>query len=176
MDAATASDPTPRVVSLAYKPASLEQHPYDCFPRVATERVMLVAGHGIAGDTKGRPDSRQLNVMLAETVAQLRAEGLHTNPGELGEQIVIAGLPAGAVSPGVRLRLGESAVIEMIYERVPCGRFARIQGRPKDAVRGRIGFMARVLVGGEVAIGSPVIFERSPATNPDYLPGSHVIP
>jgi MOSC domain-containing protein YiiM len=153
----------PQVVSLTYKPADMERKPADRYSRVAVERVMLVIGHGIAGDSKGRPDSRQLNVMLAETVEQLRSEGFQTAPGELGEQIIIAGLPVEAAAPGVRLRLGESAVIELVFARVPCRRFARIQGLPKDAARGRIGFMARVLAGGEVAVGSPVQVEQFPA-------------
>src|SRR5205814_1734905 len=108
-------------------------------------------------------DCRQLNVMLAETVEQLRSEGFRTTPGELGEQIVIAGLPANAVASGVRLRLGESAVIELVEDREPCRRFARIQGKPTNTGRGRIGFMARVLVGGEVAVGSAVCVEQIPA-------------
>jgi MOSC domain-containing protein YiiM len=149
----------PRVVSLAYKPADVERHPDNRFSRVAAERVTLVAGHGIAGDAKGRADSRQLNVLLAETVAQLGAEGFRTAPGELGEQVVIAALPADVAAPGARLRVGDSAVIELVYFRVPCGRFARIHGCSKDAVRGRLGFMARVLVGGELTVGAPVFVE-----------------
>jgi len=149
----------PHVVSLAYKPADVERRPDSRFSRLPVGHVRLVAGHGIAGDTKGRSDSRQLNVLLAETVEQLRAEGFRTAPGELGEQIVIAGLPADIAVPGARLRVGDSAVVELVYLRVPCGRFARIQGQPKDAVRGRIGFMARVLRSGDVAVGAPVRVE-----------------
>jgi MOSC domain-containing protein YiiM len=129
---------------------------------VAVERVILQAGHGIVGDAKARSDSRQLNVMLAETIEQLNSEGFRTAPGELGEQIVIAGLPRQAGVPGARLQLGESAVIELGYLRVPCGRFERIQDKSKELVRGRIGFMARVLIGGEVGVGSPVMVIPTP--------------
>jgi hypothetical protein len=55
----------PHVVSLAYKPADLERRPEDRFSRVAVERVTLAVGHGIAGDTKGREDSRQLNIITS---------------------------------------------------------------------------------------------------------------
>jgi MOSC domain-containing protein YiiM len=147
------------VVSLAYKPAELERRPPDRFSRTSVEVVTLAAGHGIAGDTKGGSDGRHLNIMLAETVEQLRAEGYRTAPGELGEQIVLAGLPDSAAGPGVRLRVGASAVIEFVELREPCGRFARVQGRPKNEALGRVGFMARVLVGGEVAVGDAVSME-----------------
>ncbi len=147
------------VVSLVYTPADVERHPQDRFARVSLARALLVEGHGIAEDRKGRGDSRQLNVMLAEVVEQLRAEGFRTAPGELGEQLVIAGLDPTSVAPGVRLRVGESAVIEIVYARMPCSRFARVQGKPRDAARGRIGYMARVVRGGEVAVGSAVSLE-----------------
>jgi MOSC domain-containing protein YiiM len=147
------------VVSLVYTPAGIEQRPEGRFARVPIERAVLVEGHGIAGDNKGRGDSRQLNVMLAEVVEQLRADGFRTAPGELGEQVVIAGLDARSVVPGARLLLGESAIIEIVYARIPCSRFARVQGKPKDTARGRIGYMARVVQGGEVAVGSAVSLE-----------------
>jgi MOSC domain-containing protein YiiM len=149
----------PHIVSLVYTPAGIEQRPEDHYARVAVASAVLVEGQGIAGDGKGR-GSRQLNVMLAETVEQLRAEGFRTGPGELGEQVVIAGLGPDALPAGARLRLGESAVIEITSPRMPCGRFARVQGKPQDAASGRIGFMARVLRGGEVAVGSAVSPEQ----------------
>jgi MOSC domain-containing protein YiiM len=163
MSPESALDAAPRIVSITYKPPDVEQKPENRFARVAVEQATLVAGHGIAGDLKGRHDSRQLNVMLAETVAELRDEGFKTAPGELGEQIVISGLAIGAAVPGARIRLGGSALIELVYPRVPCGRFARLQGHSKDAARGRIGFMARVIAGGQIAVGSPVTLEQPPA-------------
>jgi len=144
----------PHIVSIAYTPADTERRPADHYARASLTHAALVAGQGIAGDVKAKAGKRQLNVMLAETVAELRAEGFCTAPGELGEQLVIAGLGAAAI-PGARIQLGDSAVIELGELREPCGRFARIQGVPAAAGEGRIGFMARVLVDGEIAVGSP---------------------
>jgi MOSC domain-containing protein YiiM len=149
----------PHIVSLAYTPADVEQRPEDHYARVPVQSAVLVESQGIAGDGKGR-GSRQLNVMLAETVEQLRGEGFRTGPGQLGEQVVIAGLGPESLAAGVRLRLGESAVIELAAPRTPCARFAHVQGKPQDAAWGRIGFMARVVQGGEVAVGSAVSMER----------------
>jgi MOSC domain-containing protein YiiM len=144
------------VVSITLKPADGEPRPAERFARVGVTRAELVAGFGLAGDAKGRADSRQLNLMLAETVAELRAEGFRTEPGELGEGLIVAGLTTDIVVPGARLRIGAAAVVELVYPRVPCGRFARVHGRAKDAARGRLGFMARVLVGGMIAVGDSV--------------------
>ena len=146
----------PHLVSIAYRPADIEQRPQDRYARVPVERAKLVEGHGIDGDTKGRFPKRELNVILAEIVEQLRAEGFRAAPGELGEQLVIAGLGPDVLTPGVRLRLGETAVIEITAPRTPCSRFAHIQGRTIKSARGRIGVMARVVCGGDIALGDAV--------------------
>lgn len=147
------------VVSIAYTPAQVERKPRDRYARVAVERATLVEGHGIKGDLKGGRGERQLNVMFAEQVEQLRAEGFQTAPGELGEQIVIAGLNGGLPANGVRLRLGGAAVTEVMKPRTGCDRFEHIQGQPRDRVQGRIGVMARVVRGGEIAVGDAVSVE-----------------
>jgi MOSC domain-containing protein YiiM len=151
----------PHVVSICYKPAGVEQRPADRFARVTVAEAVLVEGHGIDGDAKGGRDKngtnkRQLNVMFAETMAGLRAEGFKADPGELGEQIVVAGLDEAALTPGTRLALGESAVIEVTLSRTGCDRFAHIQGKPKEIAKGRLGIMARVVVGGAVRAGDEV--------------------
>jgi MOSC domain-containing protein YiiM len=151
----------PHVVSICYKPAGVEQRPADHFARLVVAEAVLVEGHGIDGDAKGGRDKhgtnkRQLNVMFAETMAGLRAEGFKAAPGELGEQIVVAGLDESALTPGTRLALGGSAVIEVTLPRTGCDRFAHIQGKPKEIARGRLGIMARVVTGGTVRTGDEV--------------------
>ncbi len=84
------------VVSIVYRPRDAEMpRPQDHFARVPLERARLVESHGIDGDAKGGSGDRQLNVMLAENLAHLGTEGFKARPGELGEQIVIAGLDPG---------------------------------------------------------------------------------
>jgi MOSC domain-containing protein YiiM len=145
---------TPHVVSIVYRPRDAGR-PQDHFARVPLERVRLVEFQGIEGDAKGSATNRQLNVMCAEVVEQLRDEGFKADPGELGEQIVIAGVAADSLVPGARLRLGE-AIIEVTLPRTGCARFEMIQGKPKESAKGRLGVMARVVTTGEAAVGDPV--------------------
>jgi MOSC domain-containing protein YiiM len=147
------------IVSITYRPATIEQRPPDWYARVPVERTQLIPSHGIEGDTKGSAKDRQLNVMLAEAVESLREEGFKTAPGDLGEQLVIAGLASGALSPGAQVRLGASAIIEIGIPRTGCSRFAHIQGKPIKDTKGKMGFMARVIRGGEIAVGDEVRIE-----------------
>jgi MOSC domain-containing protein YiiM len=144
------------VVSIVYTPRGVGvRKPQDRYARVPAGRVTLVEFRGIDGDLKGGTGDRQLNVMCAEVLAELAADGFKAEPGELGEQIVIAGIDRAALAEGTRLRLG-AAVIEVGIPRTGCARFEAIQGKPKKSVKGRLGVMARVVAGGEVAVGDPV--------------------
>ena len=146
----------PRVASLVFTPRDVEpRKPRDRYSRVAVDRVQLVESQGIDGDAKGGTGDRQLNVMLAETLAELAREGFKAGPGELGEQIVIAGLDPAALVQGTQIKLGR-AVIEVGIPRTGCARFESIQGKPKQSAKGRLGAMACVLTGVEVAIGDAV--------------------
>lgn len=148
-----------RVVSIAYTPRGVEvRKPQGHYARVPVESARLAEFRGIEGDLKGGTGERQLNVMCAEVLDQLRGEGFKTGPGEMGEQIVIDGIPPDALTPGTRLRLG-GAVVEVILPRTGCARFEAIQGHPKASVRGRLGVLVKVVCGGEVRIGDGVAAE-----------------
>ncbi len=142
------------VVSIVYRPQKTGR-PQDRYERVPADRVRLVEYRGIEGDMKGGSTKRQLNVMLAETLAELGAVGFQVAPGEMGEQIVIAGIDPVAMVEGARIKLGE-AVIEVGIPRTGCARFEMIQGKPRSDAKGRLGVLATVVTGGEVAVGDAV--------------------
>ena len=146
----------PHIVSIAYTPRSVERRPTDHYARVPVERATLVEDRGIQGDVKGAGGARQLNVMRAETLAELAAEGRKVGPGEMGEQLAISGLHPDIFVDGARLYLGESAVIEVGIPRTGCNRFESIQAATKQSVAGRLGVLARVVVGGEIGVGDQV--------------------
>jgi MOSC domain-containing protein YiiM len=144
------------VISIVYTPAGAgTRRPQDHYARVAVERVTLVPFRGIDGDRKGGTGRRQLNIMAAETLAELQTEGFKTDPGAMGEQIVVAGIDLAAVTVGSRWQIG-AAIVEVTLPRTGCARFEAIQGKPKASVEGRLGVMARVVSGGEVAVGDTV--------------------
>jgi MOSC domain-containing protein YiiM len=143
------------IYSLVYKPQD-EDAP-DHYTRIPMQVVKLVAGQGIEGDLNGKGNpNRNLNVMSAETQAELKGEGFKTKPGELGEQIAVKGLDVDALAWGTRLQLGESAVIEIVKPRTGCDRFEAIQGKLRTDAANRLGMMAAVIVGGAVRVGDPI--------------------
>ena len=144
------------VVSIVYKPEHLPSRPPEHYTREPLTEATLIAGHGIEGDRKGGTGERHVNVMAAETLEQMRAEGFKTGPGEMGEQLVVRGIDVAALKPGDRLRLGTEVVLETVKPRTGCLRFTQIQGRPLTETKGRLGMMMTVVAGGVVRVGDPV--------------------
>jgi MOSC domain-containing protein YiiM len=124
----------------------------------------LEAGRGIVGDRKGSSRERQLNVMAAETLALLGDEGCHVAPGEMGEQVVISNIPIDQLAKGTRLRIGAEALIEVVKRRTGCARLEHIQHCSRSDVAGRLGVMARVMIGGSIRVGGTVTVDGTTAS------------
>lgn len=146
----------PTLSSIVYSPAEGETEPPDHYQRVPLTQATLTVKRGIAGDRKGSHPDRQLNVMTAEVLATLAAEGYQTGPGQMGEQLVVSGLDMNTLAAGDRVQLGAEAVIEVVKPRTGCDRFEAIQKLTRQQAAGRLGQMCRVVVGGAIAVGDPV--------------------
>jgi MOSC domain-containing protein YiiM len=157
-----------KIVSIVHTPNGIAPRPPDHYARVPLDPATLEAGRGIVSDRKGSRPERELNVMAQETLEQLHAEGFRTGPGQMGEQIVVAGIAIDRLAAGTRLQFGQQAVIEVIKPRTGCERLRHIQGCTPATVAGRLGVMARVLIGGTIHVGDAVavIGLESSSTDP----------
>lgn len=154
----------PTVYSIVYTPDDGTPNPDDRYYRVPVSPASLVVDRGIQGDRKASSPTRQLNVMSAEVLAAQRGLGFKTEPGQMGEQIVLSGVDLGTLAEGDRLQLGGSAVIEYIKPRTGCSRFEHVQGKLASEAAGGLGFMGRVVTGGEIRVGDAVrVLSATPA-------------
>jgi MOSC domain-containing protein YiiM len=144
------------IVSIVYKPGDLPARPEDHYTRVPLESARLIVGHGIEGDRKGGHPTRQLNIMAAESLDQLAAEGFKIAPGEMGEQIIVRGVPVDTLATGDRLRIGPDAIIEVTTPRTGCDRFEALQGHSPAMAAGRLGTMAKVVADGTIRLGDRI--------------------
>jgi MOSC domain-containing protein YiiM len=143
--------------SIVYQPEPSVYEPPYRFLRVPTDSANLVVGHGIEGDRKaGHNPRRQINIMSYETLEDLRAEGFKTDPGEMGEQLIVRGLDVMALEPGTQIQLGDEAVIELTKKRTGCSWFEQIQGMSREGAADRMGMLAMVVQSGVIRVGDPV--------------------
>ena len=144
------------LISIVYKPDGSVPDPESQYLREPLNSANLIASYGIEGDRKGGNPKRNLNIMSFETLQELREEGFQTQPGEMGEQLVIQGLDTGKLKAGDRFQIGEHACIEVVNQRTGCDHFERIQGKSPQLAAGRMGVMAKVITGGMIGVGDAI--------------------
>ncbi len=127
---------------------------------------LVITAEGVEGDfnrwrtEKAAGDPDQAVLLLSEEILTgLRAEGWPVGPGDLGENLLLAGLPADALTPGARLRAGE-VELQISKRCDPC---VVLYGLPYvgqergpafvRTMRGRRGWFARVVRGGVLRVG-----------------------
>lgn len=126
-----------------------------------------------------QPNLRQVHLIHAELHDELRAAGFVVSAGQMGENVTTCGIDLLGLPTGTRLRLGETAVVEVTGLRNPCNQLDRFQSGLMAAVLGRdehgalirkAGVMAIVLADGEVRPGDPILVELPPAPHRSLEP------
>ena len=122
---------------------------------------------GLVGDDQhdkvhhGGPD-RAVCLYAVERVRSLQEEGHPIQAGSVGENLTVEGIRWESVMPGVRIRVGESVVLEVTSFTTPCktirlafldGRFVRISQKVHP---GWSRVYARVIAEGDVKLGDRV--------------------
>jgi MOSC domain-containing protein YiiM len=125
------------------------------FRKLPRKEGHLVANFGLQGDRHAGRPRRQVSILNAETVTELAARGMPVEPGILGENITVEGVPVMELENGARLRIGE-AELEITGDRPACKEMLEIHADALKAMVGRAGKMARVVRGGTVRPGDPI--------------------
>lgn len=118
------------------------------------------------------PNLRQVHLIHAELLDELRTAGFAVAAGQMGENVTTRGVDLLGLPTGTRLHLAGTAVVEVTGLRTPCAQLDRIQPGLMAATLDRdengnlvrkAGVMGIVLAGGEVRPGGPVRVELPPA-------------
>ena len=153
------------------------------FSKATHERIRLLAGLGVEGDAHcgvtvkhrsrvaqdpAQPNLRQVHLIHSELFEELLPKGYEVRPGQMGENIATRGIDLLALPVGARLRVGDTAVLELTGLRNPCRQIDAFKPGLMSAVLGRAadgtpilkaGVMSIVVTGGFVHPGDPVVVE-----------------
>ena len=114
---------------------AVHRSPDHRFSKASEQSIRLIAGRGVAGDAhKGefvkhrsrvardptQPNLRQVHLIHAELLEELRIAGFQVDAGDLGENITTRSIDLLALPAGARLHVGNRAVIEITGLRNPC--------------------------------------------------------
>ena len=111
------------------------------------ERVTAVAGLGIEGCAHANPPKREVLF-----VSRQHLDALDLAPGAIRENITVAGADVETWPIGQRVQAGD-AVFEITMVCDPCERMDALRPGLRKQLEGRRGMLARVVDGGDVAVG-----------------------
>jgi len=124
--------------------------------KTPVDSVELTVDHGISGDAHAGPWHRQLSLLALESIQKMRDMGLDVDPGSFAENVTTEGLDLVSLPIGTRLRIGESALVEITQIGKECHTKCAIYYRAGDCVMPKEGVFARILEGGRIQAGDRV--------------------
>ena len=153
------------------------------FSKPAEASIRLIEGFGVEGDAHAgatvqhrsrvardpsQPNLRQVHLIHAELLDELRGAGFDVTPGAMGENVTTRGIDLLALPAATRLHLGADAVVEVTGLRNPCAQLDGLQSGLMAATLDRdasgnlirkAGVMGIVIAGGEVRPGDAIRVE-----------------
>src|SRR6202012_2686616 len=149
------------------------------FSKSRRESLVLLDDVGVEGDAHAgpfvrhrylarrnpaMPNARQVHLIPVELLDRLRAEDIVLGPGDLGENVLTAGLDLESLPLGTILKLGAEAAVELTGLRTPCVLIDRFRTGLKrklimldaDPPAYRCGVMGVVPSGGRISVGDRI--------------------
>ena len=160
---------------------AVSRSPTHSFSKAPELFVRLVAGLGVEGEAHygervkhrsrvkadaAQPNLRQVHLIHAELLDELRGKGFRVEPGSLGENITTVGADLLSLPRDTLLRIGPMAVVRVTGLRNPCkqlddyerGLMQAVLARgPSGELIRKSGIMSVVQVGGEVRPGDHIV-------------------
>jgi len=120
------------------------------------QQAELIKNHGLENDAHAGDWHRQVSFLAAESIQRAATQGLDVTFGDFAENIATLGIDWHTLAIGTRLKLGETAVVEITQIGKTCHNKCAIYHLAGDCIMPREGIFARVLEGGPIACGDAI--------------------
>ncbi len=124
--------------------------------KVQVEKANILQDHGLEGDAHAGPWHRQISFLALESIEKACKQGLDVTFGDFAENIATSGVDWKHLPIGTRLKLGESAEVEISQIGKECHNRCAIYYQAGDCIMPREGVFARVLSGGTIRRGDRI--------------------
>ena len=121
----------------------------------------MIEGFGIENDAHAKSDThRQVSFLAQESIQKMQDMGLDVHAGDFAENITTTGVDLLAFPLGTKIRLGDSALLEITQHGKECHTSCAIYHQAGTGVMPTEGIFGRVLEGGSVKVGDAIaVFE-----------------
>ena len=120
------------------------------------DEAHLIEAHGIEGDAHAGTWHRQVSFLAAESIEKARDQGLDVGFGDFAENIATSGIDWEKMPIGTRVKLGDTAFVEITQIGKECHNRCAIYYMAGDCIMPKEGIFARVLKGGKIRSGDRI--------------------
>jgi MOSC domain-containing protein YiiM len=131
-------------------------------PKAPSKEAVLIQDYGLDGDAHAGSWHRQVSFLAAESIEEARRQGLDVDFGDFAENIATQGINWQEVPLGTRVRIGDTALLEVTQIGKECHTKCAIFHLAGDCIMPKEGIFARVLRGGRIRIGDRIRFIQAP--------------
>lgn len=118
-----------------------------------TGTCRFIKGLGVANDAHAGFGIRQVSFLARESIEKIRDRGVEASYGDFAENITTEGIVLHLLPVGIKLRIGESALVRITQIGKECHERCSIFYQVGDCVMPTEGIFAEVLTEGEVKVG-----------------------
>lgn len=115
-------------------------------------KVKLIEDFGIENDAHAGKWHRQVSLLSHEKIEAFRAKGAEVKDGAFGENIVVSGIDFKTLPIGTRFKCND-VIMEMTQIGKECHHGCEIFQKMGDCIMPREGVFAKIIHGGEIAVG-----------------------
>jgi MOSC domain-containing protein YiiM len=126
--------------------------------KTPVEEVAIRENHGIEEDAHAGPWHRQVSFLASESIAEAKKRGLDVTFGDFAENFATLGIDWKTVPIGTQLRLGDTVLVEITQIGKECHNKCAIYYQAGDCIMPKEGIFGRVLKGGKIRRGDPIVF------------------
>lgn len=127
--------------------------------KTCVDEALLIKEHGIDGDAHAGAWHRQVSFLATESIEAAQKKGFQVTFGDFAENIATEGIDWPRMPVGTRVKLGNSALVEVTQIGKECHKKCAIYYQAGDCIMPREGVFARVLEGGNIRCGDAVVIE-----------------
>jgi len=128
----------------------------------AINRGKLIEDFGLEEDAHGGPGLRQVSLLAIESVRRqvecpkVKKKAFLLGPGDFAENITTEGIDLVDLKLGDKLRVGDQVILEISKIGKECHKYCAVYYKIGDCIMPREGIFAKVLKGGNIAVGDDI--------------------
>ncbi|MCF8068886.1 MAG: MOSC domain-containing protein [Desulfobacterales bacterium] len=120
------------------------------------KEAFLKKEYGLEGDAHAGDWHRQVSFLSSESIETMKEKGLDVTFGNFAENISTVGIVWEELPVGMKVQLGESAVVEITQIGKECHKKCAIYYKAGDCIMPKKGVFGRVLEEGMVRCGDDI--------------------